>query len=188
MDPYGRMKEDRAMGKRGYEPAIVRMEKPTYALGAGMDSSDSRIMKDAAVLGSRFAELRGRTPFEAVSPRLFVAATSGYDRGTGEFRYAMGDVVADPELAPAGLERIAIPEGTYAAFVVRPLLGFLWGPAIGKAYAYIFGTWLPRSTWRHDPRPAPGGRRLEHFEYHDERASRKRGPEMEIRVPIAPKA
>jgi predicted transcriptional regulator YdeE len=175
------------MGKQGIEPEIVRMDEPIYALGVGVGTSDKMIFKDAAALGKRFALARREHPFEAKRPRLFVAPTSDYDRAAGTYRYSMGDAVEGHEGAPAELERITLPSGTYAAFAVRPILGFLWGPAIGKAYGYIFGSWLPRSSWRHDPRVAPGGRRIEHFEYHDERASRKRNPEMEIRVPVAPK-
>jgi predicted transcriptional regulator YdeE len=176
------------MGRKGMEPVIATMERPLHALGAGLGTSDERITKDAVALGARFAELRRQKPFEALRPRLFVATTSGYSRETGVYRYAMGDVVASLEGAPDGLERITVPAGTYAAFAVRPLLGFLWGPAIGKAYAYIYGSWLPASSWRHDPRAVPGGEAIDHFEDHDERASRKRRPEMEIRVPVAPKA
>jgi predicted transcriptional regulator YdeE len=142
--------------------------------------------RKAAELGKAFAEARRAHPFEAKRPRLFVAPTADYDRAAGTYRYSMGDEVASLDGAPAALERIAIPAGTYAAFTVRPILGFLWGPAIGMTYRRIFGDWLPRSAWRHDPRDS-GGRRIEHFEYHDERASRKRNPEMEIRVPVAPK-
>lgn len=170
------------------EPKIVELKEPIYALGAGMDTSDASIMKDAKSLGERFAELRRTKPFEAKRPRLFVAPSYGYDKASGAYRYAMGDVVDGLEGAPEGLERITIPAGTYAAFVVRPLLGFLWGPAIGKAYGYVYGSWLPASPWRHDPRRGGEGPALEHFEYHDERASRRRGAEMEIRVPVAPKA
>jgi len=170
------------------EPRIVAMEAPIYALGACADTSDRTIMKDAKALGERFAELRTAIGFEARRPRLFVAPSFGYDKASGAYRYAMGDVVESLEGAPEGLERMTIPAGTYAAFVVRPLLGFLWGPAIGKAYGHIYGSWLPSSSWRHDPRRAGEGPALEHFEYHDERASRRRGAEIEIRVPVAPKA
>lgn len=175
------------MAPRGEEPAIVRMDKPIFAVGVGADTADKAIFKDAAALGKRFAEARREHPFEALRPRLFVAATSGYDRGSGTYRYALGDAVASLDGQPAELERITLPAGTYAAFAVRPILGFLWGPAIGKAYGYIYGKWLPASAWAHDPRVSPDGRRIEHFEYHDERASRKRNPEMEIRLPIAPR-
>jgi predicted transcriptional regulator YdeE len=177
------------MGKNE-ELEIIELREPILALGAGTDTSDKGIMKDAAALGDRFSGLRRAHPFEARRPRLFVAATSDYDRASGTYRYAMGDVVESHSAAPAELERITIPTGTYAAFVVRPLLGFLWGPAIGRAYAAIYGRVLPSSAWRHDPRPTgegPGAPRIDHFEYHDERASRKRRPEMEIRVPVAPR-
>jgi predicted transcriptional regulator YdeE len=175
------------MARQGEEPAIVRMDEPIFAVGVGADTSDKTIFKDSAALGKRFAEARRAHPFEALRPRLFVAATSGYDRDAGTYRYALGDAVASLDGAPAELERITLPAGTYAAFAVRPILGFLWGPAIGRAYGRIYGSWLPRSAWAHDPRVAPDGRRIEHFEYHDERASRKRNPEMEIRVPVRPK-
>jgi predicted transcriptional regulator YdeE len=176
------------MHRAGTEARIVTMDKAIYALGAGVDSSDARIRKDASALGARFAAIRRKGLFAALRPRLFVAATTDYDLGKRAYHYAMGDAVSCFDGAPAALERITIPPGTYASFVVRPRLGFLWGPAIGEAYARIYGSWLPRSSWRHDPRPDETGRRIEHFEYHDERASRSRQPEMEIRVPIAPKA
>jgi predicted transcriptional regulator YdeE len=180
------MKEGGMAGKRN-EPAIVRMEAPIHALGVGMETSDRAIFKDAAELGKAFAEARRAHPFEAKRPRVFVAATSGYDRDAGTYRYSMGDAVASQEGAPAELERIELPPGTYAAFAVRPILGFLWGPAIGRAFGHIYGKWLPSSAWAHDPRDSGDGRRIDHFEYHDERASRKRSPEMEIRVPVRPK-
>jgi predicted transcriptional regulator YdeE len=170
------------------EATIVTMDKAIYALGTGLDSSDARIGKDAAALGARFEAIRRKGLVAALRPRLFVAATTDYDLGSRAYHYAMGDAVSCFDGAPSALERITIPPGTYAAFVVRPRLGFLWGPAIGEAYAMIYGSWLPRSGWRHDPRADERGRRLEHFEYHDERSSRGRQSEMEIRVPVAPKA
>jgi predicted transcriptional regulator YdeE len=176
-----------AMARHGGQPAIVRMDLPICALGVGTDTSDKSIFKDAAALGRRFAEARRAHPFEAKRPRIFVAATSGYDRASGTYRYSMGDEVAGFDGSPAELERITLPAGTYAAFPVRPILGIFWGPAIGMAYGYIYGKWLPASAWAHDPRDPGDGRKIDHFEYHDERASRKRNPEMEIRVPVAPR-
>jgi predicted transcriptional regulator YdeE len=160
------------------EPAIIEQKDEIHALGAGMDSSDSRIMKDAPLLGKRLTEARRAHPFEAKRPRLFVAVTSGYDEASGRYHYAMGDVVESLDGAPEGLEAITVPAGTYAAFIVRPLLGFLWGPAIARTYARAYGAWLPSSAWRSAPGP------FNHYEYHDERAARKRGAEMEIRIRV----
>ena len=160
------------------EPTIIKQDAPIVALGAGMDTSDSRIMKDAPALGKRLTEARRAHPFEAKRPRLFVAVTSGYDEASGSYHYAMGDVVDSLDGAPAGLEAITVPAGTYAAFTVRPVLGFLWGPAIGRTYAHAYGRWLPASAWRSAPGP------INHYEYHDERAARKFGAEMEIRIRI----
>ena len=165
------------MGKT-QEPRIVSQDAPIHALGAGMDTSDARIMKVAPILGKRLTEARRSHPFEAKRPRLFVAVTSGYDEASGSYHYAMGDVVDSLDGAPAGLEAITVPAGTYAAFTVRPVLGFLWGPAIGRTYAQAYGRWLPASPWR----SASGT--VNHYEYHDERAARRFGAEMEIRIRI----
>jgi len=160
------------------EPTIIKQDAPIFALGAGMDTSDSRIMKDAPALGKRLTEARRSHPFEAKRPRLFVAVTSDYDEASGSYRYAMGDVVESPDGALPGLEVITVPAGTYAAFTVRPMFGFLWGPAIGRTYALAYGRWLPASPWRSAPDP------VSHYEYHDERAARKFGAEMEIRLRV----
>ena len=160
------------------EPMIITQDAPIHALGVGMDTSDSRIMKDAPVLGKRLTEARRAHPFEAKRPRLFVAVTSGYDEASGSYHYAMGDVVDSLDGAQAGLEAITVPAGTYASFTVGPILGFLWGPAIGRTYAHAYSAWLPSSAWK----SAPG--QISHYEYHDERAARKHGAEMEIRIRV----
>ena len=160
------------------EPKIINQEAPIYALGAGMDTEDARIMKDAPALGKRLVEARKAHPFEGRRPRLFVAVTSCYDEVKGTYHYAMGDVVEGLEGAPAGLELSTVPSGIYAAFTVRPVLGFLWGPAIARTYALAYGTWLPSSPWRSASGP------VNHYEYHDERAARKFGAEMEIRIRV----
>jgi predicted transcriptional regulator YdeE len=177
------------------EPQLVQQGQ-ILALGAGAETSDATIMSDSVQIGKRMAQVRAKIGDLAIRPRLFVAASMNYEKAAGTYRYAMGDAVTSFNNAAPGLERISVPAGLYAAFTVRPILGFLWGPAIGKAYAFIYGKWLPRSAYQHDPRPTetypdltgPTGKVLEHFEYHDERAARKRGAEIEIRVPVRLKA
>lgn len=169
------------MGMSKREPDIVEIEEPMVAAGVSTATSDKSIAADAKALGERYAAIKGELGNRAFSPRIFIAVSSGYDQGTGAYRYAMGDVVGTFVGLRDEFERIIVPSGTYAVFTVRPILGFLWGPAIGATYAYAYGKWLPASAWKH----APAG--IEHYEYHDERASRKRRPEMEIRIPVVPR-
>lgn len=160
------------------QPDIVELERPILALGAGMDTGDRTIVRDAPELGKRFRALKAAGVPGAREPRLFVAVTTGYDRSSGAYRYSLGDAVQSFDGAPEAWERITVPAGTYAVFPVRPLLGFLWAPAIGRTYARAYGTWLPVSGFRH----APNG--VEHFERHDARASRSLRPMMEIWIPV----
>jgi predicted transcriptional regulator YdeE len=167
------------MGRR--EPRIVEIEEPMVAAGLGAATSDKTIARDAAALGKRYAAIKGELGNRAFDPRIFIAASTDYDEKAGSYRYAMGDVVGTFVGLREEFERIIVPSGTYAVFRVRPVLGFLWAPAIGATYAYAYGKWLPSSAWIH----APGS--LAHYEYHDERATRGLLAEIEIRIPVEPK-
>jgi len=164
--------------KQAGQPVVVELERPIFALGTGMQTGDRTIVRDAPELGKRFRALKETGVPRAVAPRLFVATTSGYDPASGAYRYALGDAVSSFDGASSEWERITIPAGTYAVFPVRPLLGFLWAPAIGRTYSLAYRTWLPGSGFLH----APNG--IEHFERHDERAARRLRPMMEIWIPV----
>lgn len=52
-------------------------------------------------------------------------------------------------ITPAeGLKAFTLPAGAYGHVTVRPVLGFLWGPAIGKAKRNFYTRWLPGSAYR----------------------------------------
>jgi len=166
---------------KGPEPDIVELGEPMVAAGVSAATSDRTIARDAAALGRRYAAIKGELGNRVFSPRRFIAVSSDYDEAAGSYRYAMGDVVGTFVGLRDEFERIVVPSGSYAVFRVRPVLGFLWPPAIGAAYAYAYGKWLPSSAWRH----APG--KLAHYEYHGERATRRLGAEIEIRIPVEPR-
>jgi AraC family transcriptional regulator len=74
-----------------------------------------------------------------------------------------------------------IPAITYAVFPVRPKNKRGWGMAIANAKGYAYTTWLPKSGYE------PAGV-IDDFEYHDERSTRERSPEIDLYVAIKRKA
>jgi AraC family transcriptional regulator len=92
----------------------------------------------------------------------------------------MGDVVTSFEQVPDGLTEFEIPVGTYAVFPVRPKNRFGWAIAIANTKRYAYGVWLPGSGYE------PAGT-IDDFEYHDERSTRKRDPEIDLYVAVTQK-
>jgi predicted transcriptional regulator YdeE len=89
----------------------------------------------------------------------------------------LGDVVTTFENLPPGLVEFQIPAMKYAVFPIRPKNRFGWGVAIGSAKRYAYGTWLPNSEYEQ-------GRVIDDFEYHDERSTRAKSPEIDLYICI----
>jgi AraC family transcriptional regulator len=84
-------------------------------------------------------------------------------------------------VAPEGMTAFEIPALTYAVFPVRPRNKAGWGMAIANAKGYAYTAWLPKSGYE------PAGV-IDDFEYHDERSTRERSPEIDLYVAIKRKA
>lgn len=83
--------------------------------------------------------------------------------------------VTDFNATPDQMERLTVPDGLYAVFVLR-------GPAsiATKTYEYIFRSWLPSSDFTLDNRP--------HFALMGEKYKQNdQDSEEEIWIPIKPK-
>lgn len=83
--------------------------------------------------------------------------------------------VSDYNTIPEGMEKLIVPEGSYAVFIHK-------GPANEGplTYNYIFGTWIPNSEYKLDNRP--------HFAVMAEKYKREeRDSEEEIWIPIQKK-
>ena len=162
----------------GAEPRIVELETPIQIIGLEIETDRRCVYRDVSRLGRQLeAYKREHDIPNKLEPWGFAAVSSGFDEGSGTFTYAMGDVVSSLDELPDGLTGHTIPPGTYALFPVRPKNRFGWGFAIGHAKRYAFETWLPESVYE------PAGT-VDDFEYHDERSTRKKDPEIDLYVAV----
>jgi AraC family transcriptional regulator len=162
----------------GYEPRIVELEKPITIIGMSVDTTLKSIYRDVPRLGKQFKELKDSAPIpNAKEPWGFAAVSRGYDPATGAMTYMMGDVVTGAAEVPEGMSAFEIPAITYAVFPVRPKNKRGWGMAIANAKGYAYTVWLPKSGYE------PAGV-IDDFEYHDERSTRERNPEIDLYVAV----
>ena len=162
----------------GYEPRIVQLEEPITIVGMSMETTLKRIYRDVPALAKQFEQLKRehRVPNKK-EPWAFAAVSKDFDRASGTQTYIMGDVVTSAAGLPDGLISFDIPMGTYAIFPVRPKNRLGWGPAIANAKGYAYTVWLPKSGYE------PAGV-IDDFEYHDERSTRTRSPEIDLYVAV----
>jgi predicted transcriptional regulator YdeE len=92
----------------------------------------------------------------------------------------MGDVVTNIVEIPEGMISFEIPAIKYAVFPIRPKNRFAWGCAISKMKKNIYTEWLPNSNYEQ-------AGQIDNFEYHDERSTRKKNPEIDLYVAIKEK-
>lgn len=160
------------------EPRIVVLEQPIKAVGMSIDTDVRSIYRDVPRLGKRFAQYKKAHPIpNKKQPWAFVAVSKGFDQKARAFTYTMGDVVTSFEQVPENLTAFEIPPGSYAVFAVRPKNRFGWGIAIANVKRYAYETWLPGSGYE------PAGT-IDDFEYHDERSTRRKNPEIDLYVAV----
>lgn len=165
----------------GSEPKIVDLDRPIQVVGMAMDTNLKRIYRDVPTLGRRYREFKQAHPIvNKKEPWAFAAVSCGYDPAVGTMWYLLGDVVTSLAEVPAELTPYEIPAIKYAVFPVRPRNRFGWGLAIANTKRYAYTVWLPKSPYE------PAGV-IDDFEYHDERSTRKRDPEIDLYVGIKPK-
>jgi AraC family transcriptional regulator len=162
----------------GYEPRIVELEKPITIIGMSVETTLKSIYRDVPRLGKQYKELKDSQPIpNTKEPWGFAAVSRGYDPATGAMTYMMGEVVTSAAEVPDGMSAFEIPAITYAVFPVRPKNKRGWGMAIANAKGYAYTAWLPKSGYE------PAGV-IDDFEYHDERSTRERSPEIDLYVAI----
>jgi len=161
----------------GVPPRIVELPEPIRILGMSMQTNIRRIHRDLPALGKRYREHKRMHPVPRLrDPWAFAAVSKDFDPETGAMTYIMGDVVTEPHESE-GLVAFVIPAITYAVFPVRPRNQMGWAFAIPDAKRYAYTVWLPNSEYE-----AAG--LIDDFEYHDERSTRKRNPEIDLYVAI----
>lgn len=163
------------------EPQIINLNEPIHFVGLSNMTSDKSIGKDIRKLGKRFNNIKSEKAIPySKDPRVFIAVTKGYDPGTGNMEYLMGDVVTQSsDNILDELNNYQVPAGKYAVFSIKPKASFLWGYTIGKTKQYIYAKWLPESQYE-------SAGTIDDFEYHDERSLLKK-PEIDLYVAIKDK-
>jgi predicted transcriptional regulator YdeE len=165
----------------GYEPQIVELEEPIKIVGLSISTDTGSVYRDVPRLGKRFeAYKKDHEIPNKREPWGIAAVSKDFDEEKWTFSYIIGDVVESFEEAPSDLVAFEIPAGKYAVFPIRPKNRLGWGIAIGHTKRYAYMVWLPGSEYE------PAGV-VDDFEYHDERATRKKKPEIDLYVAIRDK-
>jgi predicted transcriptional regulator YdeE len=160
----------------GTTPKIVVLSEPIKVAAMSMKTDTKRIYRDVPRLASQYRRFKRDCEIpNRKDPWAFAAVSRDYDEKTGAFSYSLGDVVTDFEDLPPGLLAMEIPPAKYAVFTVRPRNRFGWGTAIGSTKRYAYETWLPGSEFEQ-------GRIIDDFEYHDERSTRAKNPEIDLYI------
>jgi predicted transcriptional regulator YdeE len=161
----------------GVEPRIVELAEPIHIVGMSMQTNITAIYSDLPALGKRYREHKRLHPIPNTrEPWAFAAVSKDFNGETGAMTYIMGDVVTGPREVE-GLVAFEIPAIAYAVFPVRPKNQMGWAFAIPDAKRYAYTVWLPNSGYE-----AAGV--IDDFEYHDERSTRKKDPEIDLYVAI----
>lgn len=115
-----------------------RPERQLY--GVWGPSNDRTQARDIPAISKRYYQTVDKKSGQVLP---FYVLSRGYDEKTQAFSLFIGG-----EAYGAGLDALILPAGTYAQMVIRPKLGFLWGPAIGEAKQFFYAKWLPDSPYR----------------------------------------
>jgi predicted transcriptional regulator YdeE len=159
-------------------PDIVSLDQPIRIAAMSMSTDLKRIYRDVPRLAKRFREFkRGYEIPYRKDPWAFAAVSLGFDVKTGAFTYVLGDVVTEFGDLPTELQAFEIPPAKYAVFKVRPRSRFGWGIAFARTKRHAYETWLPGSGFEQ-------GRIVDDFEFHDERSTRAKDPEVDLYVCI----
>jgi len=157
------------------EPKIVTLKDPIKFVGLSIRTDAKSIYKDADRLGKEYTQYKEVHKIPSLKePWVFVAYSKDFNEETKSWEYIMGDVVANLDSIPKGLNGYEIPAMTYAVFPIRAKFNFLWGLEIARTKRYVFTDWLPSSRYESIGCD---------LEYHDERSISK-NPSIDLYVAI----
>lgn len=169
------------IGTEAIESQIVDLNEPIKIIGLSIDTNVKSVYRDVPKLGKQFNKLKKTFEIPNKSePWGFAAVSKDYNEEKKTWTYIIGDVVTSFEEIPEGMISFEIPAIKYAVFLIRPKNRFAWGWAISKMKKYIYTEWLPKSNYEQ-------AGLIDDFEYHDERSTRKKNPEIDLYVAIKEK-
>lgn len=161
------------------ESKIVTLNEPIKAVGLSVKTSVKTVFRDIPGVGKKYKNYKDKNGIpHRKEPWSFVAVSKDYKEETGTWEYILGDVVTNFDKVPKELISFEIPVGIYAVFPVRPKNIFVWGFTIAKTKDYVLETWSPKSKYELTGID---------FEYHDERSTRKKNPEIDLYFAIKEK-
>lgn len=117
----------------------IANKKTCSFYGIWKNSNDKTISKDIQELTNQYNEKIDKKEGEVIVP--FVVLSRNYQPDTRDFELFVGGTKP-----LEGLETIQLAGGKYATITIKPLLGWLWGPAIKKAKKYVYQKWLPNTN------------------------------------------
>lgn len=152
----------------------ILKEKKLVGLHLAMSLSDNKTTALWKRFMPRRAEITHQVTSDLISMQLYSPLYfANFNPGTEFTKWAAVEV-STFESIPQGMETFLLTGGLYAVF------DYKGHPNDGTIFKYIFGTWLPESTYTLDERP--------HFEVLGEKyKNNDPTSEEEIWIPIKPK-
>ena len=141
---------------------VVDTKEKMFVFGLCQKSNDKTQAKDISVLAKKYYGTVKKKTGEVIP---FFVISKDYNKSTRDFQLFVGGSVQNDSL-----EIFTIPKGIYGRVTIKPKLGFLWGPSIGKAKRTFYLEWLPKSDY------SPLNMEYEH---HTD-ASRGKNPQIDI--------
>lgn len=123
--------------------------------------------------------LRANIP-NKLNPEVELGVCADFNPASGELTYLIGYEVESLANVPEGLTGCTIPEADYAVFTTPPVDSSEFSAAIQQTWGSAFGEWFPRSEYQ--PKQAI------QFEWYDGRSAAGTSAQMDIYIPIEPKA
>lgn len=116
---------------------LVNKETTIYGLYAS--SSIGTQASDIGKLCKEYYQLTGKKGKDSLP---FYVLSEDYNEQTKGFTLFVGSRTAYP-----GLTAKILPEGIYGRTAIKPMLGFLWGTAIGAAKRKFYTKWIASSDF-----------------------------------------
>jgi predicted transcriptional regulator YdeE len=168
--------------KQWLEPRIVTLEQPIWIAGLSMKTSLKRTTGELRRLSTRLEALIRKNPIpDLKEPPALTLVSKGFYKGLDKGTSIIGHVINSFHQIPGVYYVFEIPAITYALFTIRPPNRFSSGMALSRMRRYSYNDWLPSSEYEQ-------AGIIDDFEYHDERSSREKNPEIDFYLAIRKKS
>lgn len=118
----------------------LQTQEQNTIYGLWKNSNDKTISADISALSEQYYSMVS-LPAGSVLP--FYILSQNYMEESRNFELFIGGTIEKD-----GLTSFLLPAGAYAKITIKPRLGFMWGPAIGRAKRYFYRKWLPKSSYQ----------------------------------------